>query len=78
MSILFVASMMMAQAPAAQAMPVQPTTQAAPVEKEKKICKVDENESSSRLRKRVCMTATEWDRAETGKDVTDLKSMGSH
>ncbi|MFL6725933.1 MAG: hypothetical protein ACJ8FS_05400 [Sphingomicrobium sp.] len=51
---------------------------AAQPEKEKKICKVDENESSSRLRRRVCMTETEWQQKEAGKDLTDIKSMGQH
>jgi hypothetical protein len=58
-------------APAAPAAAAKPQT-------EKKICKVDTSDSTSRLRKRVCMTPTEWERAETGKDVTDLKSMGAH
>lgn len=79
MSILFVTALMMAQVPAAQGAPVQQQApQAAPAEKEKKICRVDENESSSRLRKRVCLTQTEWDQKEAGKDVSDLKGMGHH
>ena len=83
MSMMFVAALMMAQTPAAAAQPEQQPvaaaiTPAAPAAKEKKICKVDENESSSRLRKTVCMTATEWERAENGKDVNDLKAMGAH
>ena len=77
MSILFLAATMMAQAPAA-VQPAAPTTApvAAPV-KEKKICRVDDNESSSRLRKRVCMTATEWEHQDSGKSVGDLKTMGA-
>jgi hypothetical protein len=79
MSIVFVAAMMMVQATDAQTVQPQPAPQAAaPAEKEKKICKVDQNESSSRLRKRVCMTPTEWERVAAGRDMNDLKTMGSH
>jgi hypothetical protein len=46
-------------------------------EKEKKICKVDVNDSSSRLRKRVCLTQTEWERKEAGKETNDLKNIGA-
>jgi len=79
MSLMFVASVMMAQAPVTTPpAPPQATSVAAQPEKEKKICKVDENESSSRLRRRVCMTETEWQQKEAGKDLTDIKSMGQH
>ena len=61
-----------------QASPAAAASAAAKPENGKKICKVDTSDSTSRLRKRVCMTQTEWERAETGKDVTDLKSMGAH
>ena len=46
--------------------------------KEKKICKVATNESSSRLRKRTCMTAPEWQHLEAGKDMSDLNRMSAH
>ncbi len=62
-----------------QPVPVAPVVSTAVSgDKGKKICKVDQNESSSRLRKRVCMTQSEWDRADSGVDVNDLKSMGAH
>lgn len=54
------------------------TPAAAKPESEKKICKVDTSDSTSRLRKRVCLSQTQWERSESGKDVTDLKSMGAH
>lgn len=60
---------------AAPAQPAQPVA-AKPV-KERKICKVDENESTSRLRKRVCLTATEWDQRSQGVNTNDLKNMGA-
>lgn len=57
------------------AAPVPAVTKAA---EEKKICRIDRNDSSSRLRKRVCMTPTEWERAAAGKDSSDIKSMSAH
>jgi len=65
-----------AGATAAPAPPAQPVQTAKPV-KERKICRIDENESSSRLRKRVCLTQTEWEQKEAGKSVGDLKTIGA-
>jgi hypothetical protein len=76
MSILFAAMMMVQATDAAQPQPAPQA--AAPAQKEKQICKVDRTDSSSRLRKRVCMTRAEWERAEAGKDMNDLKTIGSH
>jgi hypothetical protein len=76
MSIFFAAALMMAQAPAVQPAIAQPSVPAAATEKEKKICRVDENESSSRLRKRVCLTQTEWERKDSGVSANDLKNIG--
>lgn len=53
-------------------------TPAPKAEKEKKICKVDTSDSTSRLRKVVCLTQTEWDQKESGKDMSDLKSDSAH
>jgi len=80
MTVLFAALLLSAAPTAAAAQPqVAPVTApAAKPEAEKKICKVDTSDSTSRLRKRECRTQAEWERAETGKDVTDLKSMGTH
>jgi hypothetical protein len=61
----------------AQAPAPAPAEAAKPAEKEKKICRVDTNDSSSRLRKRVCMTQTEWDRKAAGESANDLKNMGA-
>jgi hypothetical protein len=58
------------------ATPTQPVQAAAP-EKEKKICKVEQDESSSRLRKRTCLTASEWDLHNQGVNGADLKRMGA-
>jgi hypothetical protein len=76
MSMMFLAAAMMAQAPAVSA-PQQPVQQAATAASEKKICKVDRMDTSSRLRKRICLSATEWEQKAAGKDANDLKSMGA-
>ena len=62
-----------AVAPAAAA----PSEAAKPAQKVKKICRVDTNDSSSRLRKRVCMTQTEWDNKTAGESANDLKNKGA-
>lgn len=74
---ILLAVMMMAQAPAAQPAAPRPAAPAAEPVKEKKICRVDQNESSSRLRKRVCMTQAEWDQKAAGYTASDLKTLGS-
>jgi len=56
--------------------PTQPAPAAKPV-KEKKICRVDQNESSSRLRKRVCLTAAEWELHDRGVTANELKDIGA-
>ena len=44
--------------------------------KEKKICKLDEAGSTSRMRKRVCRTATEWEEAKSqGSSGEDLRGI---
>jgi len=73
----FLAALMMAQAPAAPAQAPQAPPPAVAPAKEQKICRVDQNESSSRLRKRVCMTQTEWDRQAAGVTGNDLKNLGA-
>ena len=74
--MMILAAAMMAQAPAAQPVAQLGGATSAPV-KEKKICRVDVNESSSRLRKRVCMTQTEWDQKSAGVTSNDLKNLGA-
>lgn len=44
--------------------------------KEKKICKVDHQDTGSRMRKRLCLTETEWARREAGKSVGEIKTIG--
>jgi len=77
---LLLAALLVASNPAVAAQQAQtpaPAEAAKPVQKEKKICRVDTNDSSSRLRKRVCMTQTEWDSKAAGESANDLKNKGA-
>ena len=78
---LLLAALLVAFDPAVAAqqpqVPAIPAEAAKPVQKEKKICRVDTNDSSSRLRKRVCMTQTEWDNKAAGESANDLKNKGA-
>jgi hypothetical protein len=40
------------------------------------VCKVDNSDSYSRLRKRECHTQTEWDNLQSGASANDLKNIG--
>lgn len=44
---------------------------------EKKICRVDPGQTGSRMRKKLCLTQTEWDLRAQGKDAADLKTIGA-
>ncbi|QAY76638.1 hypothetical protein [Sphingosinicella sp. BN140058] len=61
----------------AQDNPAPPTAEAKPA-KEKKICKLEEAGSTSRMRKRVCRTVKEWDEsredAANGSDLQRVRS----
>jgi len=43
-----------------------PAATAAPAKKEKKVCRIDEAPSGSRMPHRVCMTPSEWDNHAQG------------
>jgi hypothetical protein len=43
---------------------------------EKKVCRTDDSNTGSRMRKKVCMTQTEWARKDQGKSTADLKTIG--
>lgn len=73
---MLIAALLFASDPAA-AVQQQPAPAVAPKVAEQKICRVETNDSSSRLRKRVCKTQTEWDRESTGVSVNDLKNIGA-
>ncbi len=55
------------------AQPVQPTKTAA---KEKKTCRVDPANTGSRMKKKICLTAVEWEKHSAGKSAGDLKTIG--
>jgi hypothetical protein len=49
----------------------------APAQAEKKICRVDPADTGSRLKRRLCLTETEWDKLHEGYSANDLKTMGA-
>ncbi len=59
-----------AQAPAA-------STEAQSTKSEKKICKTENSGTGSRMRKKMCLTQTEWDLRAEGKSAADLKTIGA-
>ncbi len=75
MFLIFAALLAADPSTASATLPVQLAPAVKPV-KEQKICRVDQNESSSRMRKRVCLTPTEWDQKANGKTANDLKNIG--
>lgn len=80
---ILLAALLVASEPAVatqQAEAPAPATAPAPAAKpvkEKMICKVDDTDSYSRLRKRECHTQSEWDRLAGGVSTNDLKNMGA-
>ena len=59
-----------------------PTTEAAPAAtaekvKEKKVCRENTSNTGSRMRKKECMTPTEWAKRDAGRSTNDLKNMGA-
>ena len=78
-SVLLLASDTPATGTEAASAPTQSTPlPAAPPAKTvvKKICRTDESDTGSRMRKKVCFSQTEWDKREAGKSVGDLKTIG--
>jgi hypothetical protein len=75
-SALFALMLVAQDAPAAAA---APETQVENQEKtsEKKICRTNEGATGSRMRKKMCLTQTEWDRRDQGKSAADLKTIGA-
>jgi len=52
------------------------STEVKKLEKEKKICRENAGGTGSRMRKKVCLTQTEWDQRDQGKSAADLKTIG--
>lgn len=55
--------------------PVQPVA-AKPVS-EKRTCRSQEETVGSRMRKKLCLTESEWARRDAGVSANDLKTMGA-
>ena len=56
--------------------PTQVAQPAAATKKESKICKVDPAHTGSRMKKKLCLTETEWAQRNAGKNAGDLKTIG--
>ena len=67
MRALIAASLLLLPAQAYASPQADPAAQAPPA---KKICKVDPEDTESRIRRRICKTAAEWDGATAQKDDT--------
>jgi len=79
MTILLGALLLVAD-PTAAAQAAAPANAPAPAAQKqsgKKICRIDTSDSTSRLRKRICLTQTEWDQKAAGVNENDLKTIGA-
>ena len=77
MITMFLGALLLTQAPDPHAGHSMPAPAAEPAKKaEKKICKPDYTTTSSRMRKKLCLTETEWAQKTQGKNAGDLKTIG--
>ena len=72
MSLFVIVSLVAAQVAAAPAVEAAPSKPKA----EKKICKIDELDTGSRMKKRICLTQVEWEKRNAGRSAGDLKTIG--
>ena len=72
MSLMLAALLLGATPTATSAAPAAPA--AKPV-KEKKICKEDPAYTGSRMRKKLCLTQSEWDVRSQDKNAGDIKTI---
>lgn len=73
---MFLAALLIAAAQTAPAPQVAPDAETAKPVKEKKICKTDPNLTGTRMRKRLCLTETEWAQ-KNATSANDLKTRGA-
>lgn len=71
---LMLAALLLASDPAPA--PAQPAAKPAKTS-EKKICKVDPEQTGTRFKARLCLTEVEWEIHARGKDAADLKTLGA-
>ena len=74
MRLAVIASLLLLSSPAIAAEADQNENQPA---KDKKICKDSGEQTASRMRKRVCKTAEEWENDRSGVSLNDLKRIGN-
>jgi hypothetical protein len=72
MSLMLAALLLGATPTATQSTPVEPV--AKPV-KEKKICKEDPAYTGSRMKKKLCLTESEWNVRSQDKSAGDIKTI---
>ncbi len=72
---LMLAVLLLAADPAAA--PAEPAAKPAKAS-EKKICKVDPEQTGTRFRARICLTEIQWELRAQGKSGADLKVLGAH
>jgi hypothetical protein len=74
-ALLLAPAAVFASAPQGSA-PAQTAAAPAPAVKEKKICRMQDAGSTSRMRKRVCRTVKEWsDEGRNGTNSADLERL---
>ena len=73
-SMLLSALLMVGDTPVATQIPAAAVQK---LKKERKICRVPEVQTGTRMRQRVCKTESEWAKRDEGHSADDLKTMGS-
>lgn len=75
-SFVVLSFMMSASLAAAQASGEAAPAPAAKSAKEKKVCKLEDGETTSRMRRRVCRTVKEWNEPRDNTSAEDLRRVG--
>ncbi len=73
-SLMF--ALMLAADPAGGSVVTPTSTEVQKPEKAKKICREDMSTTGTRMKKKICLTETEWAKRDAGKSVGDLKTIG--
>lgn len=74
---VFLGALLLTQAADPHAGHSMPAPAAQETKAEKKICRVDPNNTGTRMRKKLCLTETQWALKAQGKSAGDLKTIGA-